>query len=270
MPDDTTTRQRRLSRLESSQLVDAATAVTGWTLTRTQFGSAANVSGVRTRTRTFSRRLDSRTVFAHDARYGYGRRAGAWIGDDETVVDACRRALSALEVPDEELAGIDVVSEMGQVGERVDDKEFRVGDPSTLRKVARATRAVEGFPVWSSHGLVGLTESGEVGSLEIHWPELPGAAVKEAGVLGSLVGRGFEAPELAYARVEAIEVGVIHSPAVGFYLDVAPAVRVTYVGDDPDVGRKAVLFLDRHGEPVAAPRDIDPNVPPATERPGQG
>jgi hypothetical protein len=272
MPDDTTTtatRQRRLSRLESTELARVATTVTGWKLSRRQYGSTANVSGVRTRTRTFSRRLDSRTVFAHDERCGYGRKAGAWTGDDDTARDACRRVLAALEIPDDEIAALDVVSEMGQVAQRVDETEFRISEPTTLRKLARATRAVEGVPVWSSHAMVGLTETGEVGTLEVHWPELPAAAVKEANMLGSLVSPGFEAPKLDLALVEAVEAGIVHSPAVGFHLDVIPVIRVIYLGDEPAIGRKAMLYVDRHGELVEAPRDIKPNEPSGEERPAK-
>jgi hypothetical protein len=50
-------------------------------------------------------------------------------------------------------------------------------------------------------------------------------------------------------------------------MDVAAAVRVVYVGEEPNIGRKATLYLDRHGEPVARPRDIEPAKPDTVDRP---
>jgi hypothetical protein len=262
--------QRHLTRAESGELVDLAASIAGWRLTRPEFGTAANVSGIRTKTLTFSRRLDSRTIFATDARYGVTGRAGAWTGDDRTVVSACRRILRSAKVPSKEVAAIDVLVEMGQVAERVSDEEFRVEEPALLRKLGRVQRALDGVPVWSSYATVGLADSGELGSLELHWPEVPATVWKEASVLQSLVERGLDPPALDGARPESIDAGILHSPAIGFSLDIVPAVRVVYLGDEIGVGRKATLYLDRHGEPVPRPRDIRPAEPKDVERPDQG
>jgi hypothetical protein len=261
---------RRLSRIESAELTDVASAITGWTLKRPEFGTAANVSGIRTKNLTFSRRLDSRTIFATDLRYGYLRKAGAWTGSDKTMVSACRRILKSIKVPTREIAGIDALSEMGRVAERLSGDEFRTRDATLLRKLARARRAVDGIAVWSSYATVGLTGDGKLGSLEIHWPELPPAVVKEANLLRSLVSRGIEPPELAGARPESVEAGIIHSPAVGFFMDTVPVVRVIYLGDEIGVGRKPTCYLDRHGDAVEMPRDIRPADPKDVDRPNQG
>jgi hypothetical protein len=101
----------------------------------------------------------------------------------------------------------------------------------------------------------------------LHWPDLPAAVLKEAQILAALVQQGFEPPELPGSRPESAEAGVMHSPAIGFFMDVAAAVRVVYVGEDPNLGRKATLYLDRHGEPVVRPRDIDPAKPATIDRP---
>jgi hypothetical protein len=266
MPQNPTS-QRDLSRLTSKGLIEAATTITGFRLTRPEFGSARNISGIRTKTLSFSQRHDSRTVFASDMRYGHLRRAGAWTGDDKTAVAALRRVLRAAKVPTREIAGVDVLWDMGQVAEQASEEEWHVHEPSLLRKVARAWRAVDGIPVWSSYATVGLTATGDLGSLELHWPELPTPVVKEAGVLQLLVKRGGTPPELAGARPDVAEAGVMHSRAVGFFMDVIPAVRVIYAVDEPDIGRKPTLYLDRHGEPVAMPRDIELAQPDAVERP---
>lgn len=260
--------QSRLSELERPELVDAATKIAGFDLgKRPTFATAANVSGVRTRTQTFSRRRDSLTIFARDSRYGHLGKAGAWTGPDRAVVAACRRVLRAAGIPSAEISAIDVVSEQGTVAERVSEKEFRVEKPHLLRKVGRVRRAVGGLPVWSSHLVVGLTRDGGVGQLELHWPRLNPEIVKEGKLLQNIVKRGFKAPDAADAQPESVEAGIIHSPAIGFFIDVAPAIRVVYAGKDPTIGRKPAQYFDRHGEPVAPVRDIQPATPVQGERP---
>jgi hypothetical protein len=68
--------------------------------------------------------------------------------------------------------------------------------------------------------------------------------------------------------MEAVEAGVIHSPAIGFFMDISAAIRVIYLGQEPSVGRKPLLYLDRHGSPVVLPRDIEPAKPGAGDRSG--
>ena len=68
------------------------------------------------------------------------------------------------------------------------------------------------------------------------------------------------------ARVESIEAGIVHSPAIAFFMDLTAAIRVVFVGDDPLVGRKPTLHLDRHGEPITPPRDIHPAKREQAER----
>jgi hypothetical protein len=257
MPEDENS-QSDLYRTVSAELIKAASAVAGFKLKKPQFASAANVSGIRTVALMFSQRHDSRTIFASDNSYGHGRKAGAWTGSDKTAIAACRAILGAAKTPPKEVAGVEVVSEMGQVSERASDGEVRAHKPTVLRKLARARRTIEGIPVWHSYVNVGLNFKGQLGWLELHWPEIPLAIVKEGGVLRALVKRGFKAPDLPGARVEAVEAGFIHSPAIGFFMDIGAAIRIIYSGQQPSVGRKSLLYLDRHGNPVTLPRDIEP------------
>ena len=265
MPD--TRQQAALSRVATRELVEAARVVAGFKLTRPEFASAANISGVRTTTFTFSRRHDSRTIFASNIAYGASRRDGAWTGADSTAAAACRRVLRNAKIPAVEIAGIELQREMGQTAERISDAEFRVGEPTLLRKLARARRVVRGIPVWSSYATVGLTAKGTIGSLELHWPELPEVVGKEAGVLQELVKRGIKPPEMEGGKPESVEAGVIHSNAIGFFMDIAAVVRVVYSVNARDVGRKPVLYLDRHGEHVEVPRTVRLTVPKALDRP---
>lgn len=263
--------QRHLSALEVPGLVKAAKQLVGFDLgRRPTFATAANVSGVRTKTLTFSQRRDSLTIFARDEHYGHGRKAGAWTGPNKDLVVACRRVLRAAKIPATEIARVRVLSEHGTVAERLSADEVRVEKPQLLRKLARAERRVAGLPVWSSHAVLGLTGDGAIGYLEIHWPHLAPAVIAEAKKLATLGKRGFKIREMPGARLEAVEAGVVHSPAIGFFMDVTAVIRCTYAPDDPNVGRKPVLYLDRHGELVSLPRDIVPAKPVQGRREKQG
>jgi hypothetical protein len=125
---------------------------------------------------------------------------------------------------------------------------------------------VEQLPVWSSHLQVGLTAKGDVGELELHWPRLTPEVVAEAQVLRRLVDAGFTPPKVAGASPESVEAGIIHSPAIGFFMDIVPTIRVIYAGDERG-GKKPTLFVDRHGELVSLPRQIEVLKPDAVGRP---
>jgi hypothetical protein len=248
--------------MEGPELMRSASRIAGFDLgKRPTFGSAANISGVRTKTLTFSQRRDSLTIFARDETYGYKRKAGAWIGPDKDLVARTRKILRSARIPDAEIRRIRVVSERGTVGERLKSGEVRVERPELLRKLARAERRVAGVPVWSSYAVVGLTERGMVGFLEIHWPHLVPAVLDEAKTLAGVVKAGFGPEELRGAELESVEAGVIHSPAIGFFIDVAPVIRCVYRANETRLGTKPVLYFDRHGERVALPRSIDPAPP---------
>jgi len=253
----TRTLQEVLSKLERKQLIDLASRVAGLKLgTGLEYASAANISGVRNRAVTFSSRRDSRTIFATDAGYGTTSKGGTWTGYDKTLIAACRSAMKAAGIPKGEIASVRVVSELGTSAERLADGRYRQTPEKLLRKEARARRSIDGLPVWSSSVVLGLTSGGKVGRLELHWPELPATILRETNVLRTLVKQGFTPPELPDARLESIEAGVIHSPAIGFFMDVAAVIRVIYRGRDESIGRKPVLYLDRHGQTVVMPRDI--------------
>lgn len=261
---------RFLTRTETPELIETAAKVAGFDLgKRPEFATAANVSGVRNRTFTFSQRRDSRTIFATDARYGVVGTSGAWRGADRVLVGACRRVLKAAGVPAKEVAELQVVSETGAVGELVDG-EVRLEEPELLCKIAAARRGLEGLSVWSSYAKVGLTNEGQLGWLELHWPVVSPEILKEGRVLQGIVERGFEPPEMPGARPQSVEAGILHSPAIGFFMDVTAAVRVVYEPDDPEMGRLATFYVDRHGDQVFLPRDIRVAVPDERERQGPG
>jgi hypothetical protein len=184
-------------------------------------------------------------------------------GGNKDLADRARKILRAARIPDAEIRRVKVVSERGTVAERLKSGEVRVERPELPRKLARAERRAAGVPVWSSHAIVGLTEQGAIGYLEIHWPHLFPAVLAEAKVLATVVRAGFVPEEVRGVEVESVEAGVIHSPAIGFFMDVVPVIRCAYRANETRLGTKPILYLDRHGKRVSLPRDIE--LAPAAE-----
>ncbi len=66
----------------------------------------------------------------------------------------------------------------------------------------------------------------------------------------------FKAPERKGARIESVQVGILHSPGASFVEDQVAAIRVIYAPTDPKVGMKPVAYLGMDGRPVAIPRQM--------------
>jgi hypothetical protein len=265
VPDPSPT-HRALSTIERPELVKAARRIAGFDLgTRPTFATAANISGVRTRSLVFSQRRDSLTIFGRDEHYGHGRKLGTWTGPNRDLVATSRKVLRAAKIPAAEIRRVKVISERGAVAQRLTTGELQVERAELLSKVARAERRAAGVSVWSSYAVVGLTRDGKVGQLEIHWPDLSPAVLSEVKVLASIVERGFEPKDVPGAEVETVEAGIIHSPAIGFFMDVVPVIRCIYRANDDRLGKKPVLYFNRHGELASLPRDIKP-APSIEER----
>jgi len=246
--------QSRLEELESKTLRALAKLMGVTNLRKVEYRSAATFSGVRSETYTVSTRHDSRTVFAIDAAYGHDKEHGAWTGRDKTVLTACRTVLRSIKVPRTEIAAVRVVSEFGTVAHRDKDGTIQTHDPLLLQKLARAKRTLAGVPVWSSYALVGLTSNGGLGCAEVHWPQVSDRIEDEARILQAFVARGFAPPELQGAHVDTFEAGILHSPAIGFFMDVVPAIRMVYASDQKNIGKKPVRYFDRHLRPIVMPR----------------
>jgi hypothetical protein len=246
-----------LGRVERPRLIDEAASIVGYDLgKRPEFASAANVSGVRTKTYTYSRRLDSRTIFARDERYGLGDPAGTWTGAKRPLVSSCRRVLRAAGIRASEIDKVDVVTELGQVAEYESSKASRPEKPTTLRRVAIARRSMDGAGVWSSYCSVALTADGGIGEVELHWPVIPDEVLDETRLLHEFVAPRFKPTPRTGAVVESVDAGVLHSPAIGFFMDTYAAIRVVYRASEGGPGRQTVSYVDRHGNPVDLPRDI--------------
>jgi hypothetical protein len=236
-------------------------------------GAARNVVGVRSESLLFSRRNDSRTYFVQDKRYGVTGKAGVFAGTDEELLRSSREVASHLGVPPSEVERAVVLRvQSGVAGRDGASGKLVVEEPRTENRLARLTRRIEGVPVFSSRLLLGLTRDQRIGFMELHWPEIPPQTVIEARRYAKMIQGGWKAPNLVGAEVESVEAGILHSPAVGFVMDIQPVIRVIYAPDESRFAKKPVLYLDADGKPVPLPRQFEqlPEHPRQTRQSEEG
>ncbi|HEY3103371.1 MAG TPA: hypothetical protein VGJ69_07260 [Pyrinomonadaceae bacterium] len=253
--------QRRLESLAKDLKLDVGKI--------TNSGTVQNMVGIRSENVLFSQRRDSRTYFIQDARYGPDKNAGVFQGSDEMLVERSRSVLKVLDIPSDEISKANILREKTQAG-YIDRRTRKVVPeaPRDGKVYAEFWRQVSGVPVFSSRALVGLTKEGTVGFMELHWPVIPKATVEEGRRLQALVRGRWQPPSQKDAVVESVEAGIIHSPALGFVMDIYPAIRVIYRAADYKVGRKMTLYLDGNGRPVPVPRQFEKvETTPAKTRP---
>jgi hypothetical protein len=233
-------------------------------------GAEQNLAGVRSSQALFSARLDSRTFFAQNERFGIDRPEEVFGGDDDELIERAVRIVERLGLPIDEIAGRTAVTEQTQAAQVEDGRVVEVEDVRAGKRFARLTRQVEGLPVWSSNVLVGLTARGTIGFLQLHWPQIPEEVAARAAKLASEARQGFTPPELPAAKVESVEAGILHSPALGFLMEFQAAIRVVYAPEDETVGKKPVLYVDERGAEVPLPRAFEgKEEPPSSARPEQ-
>jgi hypothetical protein len=211
-----------------------------------------NVLSLTSKEICFAQRLDCRTYFVENQHYGHDRPHGVFHGTDEEQFAYSRELLKRLGISHEEIAKEEVFREFGQAAQIDLDTQqvIKVESARELRTFLHVTRQVEGCSVWSSHLKLGLTAKRKIGFLELHWPIIPDAVIREAKRLAFMVCNEWKTPEIPAAEVESVEAGIIHTPAVGYFLDTHAAIRVIYRSLDTNIGRKPMYHLDRHSEPV--------------------
>ena len=231
-----------------------------------QSAAEANMVGVRSERVTFSRRLDSRTFFAQNQGFGITREAGVFGGSDEELQKLAASVMSSLKIPAPEMGRVMVLQEKSQVAQ-VDPQtgKMRAEKEELGNRQVRIARSVEGIPVFSSHGVLSFTKGGDIGFMEVHWPEIPDYVVAEAHRLQYKVKNGWKAPPQKDAEVESIEAGIVHSPAVGFLMDVYPAIRVIYAPTDKRFGQKPAIYFDREGHMLPPVRQFYSEPEPTCE-----
>jgi len=233
-------------------------------------GVEGNTAGIETESLLISRRLDSRTFFIHNQRFGVAREGGgAFEGPDDELIESARNLMERFETPVDEIAETSVLTEQAQEGQ-VDPESgrIRLEEPYRGKRLALVTRQIGKVPVWSSSMTLGLTWDRGIGFLQHHWPEIPDKVLDRARKLQKIANEGFRPPELPGAKIESVEAGIIHSPAVGFVMDVVAAIRVVYAPTDETFGKKPVLYLDEDGKEVPIPRQFEKfEEPPLEARP---
>lgn len=231
-------------------------------------GAERNFFGIYSEELLLSARTDSRTYFVQNRAWGIAREGGTFEGEDDELLGRCREIAEVLGIPSEEIAAASVAQVMSNTG-TVDAAtgEIRVGEPQKGERYAQLSRRIDGVPVFSSRVLLALDREGRIGFLELHWPEISDEVMQEARAMHELVERGWKPPEVEAARVEAVEAGIVHSPAVGFVMDIQPVIRVIYEPTDPGVGKKPMLYLNAEGQPAPMPRQFESlEVPPEKPR----
>lgn len=243
-------------KAEMNRINQIAKRILGLKLGRvTRSGSEANAVGIQSEQILYSQRIDSRTYFVQDNKYGTTQKDGTFRGTDQEQIRLSRRIMKQLDIPLSEIGEEVVVKENIQAAQvNQETGEVNKEDIQEGRKLTRILRQVDGFPVWSSNVVLGLTSKKQVGFMQLHWPEIPQYVVNETHRLSYKIKHGWKPPEQPGATVESIEAGIIHSPAISFVMDIYPAIRVIYSPLDKNIGRKQVLYLDRNGMPVPIPR----------------
>jgi hypothetical protein len=231
-------------------------------------GSQGSVIGMQSKELLFSQRLDSRTFFVQDSRFG----ADVLEAADKDYLRAAHEVVEKLKLPTGEIAASTMVKEQNQTAEVDPAGAVKMGERERGKAWARLARQIDGIPIWSSRVFLGLKKDRSIGFLEAHWPEIPATIIDEAKRLAAKVKEGWQAPEHPGSKPVSIEAGVIHSPALGFMMDIYPVIRVIYEPTDPRLNKRPVLYFDRHGNPAPRPRqfDVEPEAAPGKRPSGLG
>src|SRR5260370_34764688 len=207
-------------------------------------GIRGNFAGLRTDEVMFSRRLDSRSYFAYDRRFTVSH--GLYQGPDEKVASEARTVLAKLSVPSGELGSAKVIEEAGQTG-HLDPgtRKLSLGKVTRGKRYVMFTRQVEGMPVFSSRAIIGFTSEGRLGFLNVHWPVISEADLKETRELRERVRRGWKAPVVSGARVESVEAGIVPFPFAAAIMEKHPVNPVLFTKKDTHFGLLARVFFLR-------------------------
>ena len=231
-------------------------------------GSERNMLGIKSEHVLFSQRLDSRTYFVQDTRYGKGQKGGIFRGTKEEQYESARFIFTHLNIPVDEISEEVLQTEHTQEAYvHQESGEVKLEEVQEGKSFVYFTRHIQGIPVWSSNLTLGLMKEKQIGFMQLHWPEIPRHVINEAHKLAQKVENGWRPDEQKGAIIESVEAGIIHSPAIGFLMDIYPVIRVISGSVDKNLSRKQVLYLDRHGINVPLPRQaILPFEPKQQER----
>lgn len=196
---------------------------------------------------------------AYFVQTGKAARTGknAFRGTDEQLIERGRAMLEGLGIEKSEIADTKILQYYVTEGVmNPDTRQLDVKKPRKDRRSLIVRRVVGGVPILNSRLALDLDGDGQIAALELSWPAIDPEVLEEARRLQKLAKAEFKAPERKGARIESVEVGILHSPGASFVEDQVAAIRVIYAPDDSKLGMKPVAYLDMHGRPVAIPRQM--------------
>ena len=207
-------------------------------------------------TTTISYRPAGNAYFVQAGKAGRSRKS-AFRGTDRQLIARGRTILAGLGINRNEIADTKILQQYVTEGRmNPDTRQMEVNPPRKDRRSLIVRRVVDGVPVLNSRLALDLDREGNIAALELSWPRIEPKVLEEARRLQKIAETEFKAPERKGARIESVQVGILHSPGAAFVEDQVAAIRVIYSPTDSKVGMKPVAYLDREGRPVAIPRQM--------------
>jgi hypothetical protein len=217
---------------------------------------------------TISYRPAGNAYFVQTGKAGRSGKS-AFRGTDQQLIVRGRAILAGLGINRNEIADTKILQQYVTEGMmNPATRQVKVNPPRKDRRSLIVRRVVDGVPVLNSRLALDLDGEGRIAALELSWPLIEPKVLEEAKRLQKIAEADFKAPERKGARIESVQVGILHSPAASFVEDQVAAIRVIYAPTDPRVGMKPVAYLGMDGRPVAIPRQmIAKTEAPTVERP---
>jgi hypothetical protein len=217
---------------------------------------------------TVSYRPAGNAYFVQSGKAGLSGKS-AFRGTDQQLTERGLAILTGLGVKRNEIADTKILQQYVTEGRmNPDTRQMEVNPPKKDRRSLIVRRVVGGVPVLNSRLALDLDGDGNIAALELSWPVIDPKVLEEAARLQKIAVAEFKAPERKGARIESVQVGILHSPAASFVEDQVAAIRVIYAPTESKVGMKPVAYLGMDGRPVALPRQmIAKTEAPNRERP---
>ncbi len=190
---------------------------------------------------------------------GKAGRSGksAFRGTDQQLIERGRAILAGLGINRSEIADTKILQQYVTEGTmNPATRQVEVSPPRKDRRSLIVSRVIDGVPVANSRLALDLDGDGKIAALELSWPVIEPKVLEEAGRLQKIARAEFKAPERKGARIQSVQVVILHSPAASFVEDQVAAIRVIYAPTDPRIGMKPVAYLGLDGRPVALPRQM--------------
>ena len=219
-------------------------------------------------TATVSYRPAGNAYFVQTGKAGLSGKT-AFRGTDQQLIERGTAILAGLGVNRNEIADTKILQQYVTEGRmNPETRKMEVNPPKKDRRSLIVTRVLGGVPVVNSRLALDLDGQGKIAALELSWPVIEPEILEEAARSKKIAGPEFKAPERKGARIESVQVVILHSPAASFVEDHVAAIRVIYAPTESRLGMKPVVYLGLDGRPVAIPRQmIARTEQPTRERP---